>query len=79
MSVTLDYTSAPFVRCGNKLKLCSNGGDTGSKKCKRGYGEAYGRGLAKSVFGGKMASVAVKMFSHLIWFVNKFKNFVLSM
>jgi hypothetical protein len=25
-----------------KLKLSSNGGDCGSKKCERGYGGAYG-------------------------------------
>jgi hypothetical protein len=25
-----------------KSKLSSNGGDSGSKKCKQGYGEAYG-------------------------------------
>jgi hypothetical protein len=24
-----------------KLKLSSEGGDSGSKKCKRGYGDAY--------------------------------------
>jgi hypothetical protein len=49
-----------------KLKLSSDGGDSGSKNCKRGYGGAYGGGLAESAFGGNVASVAVKMFSHLI-------------
>jgi hypothetical protein len=34
-------TNALFVRCG-KLKLISDGGDSGSKKCKRGYGGACG-------------------------------------
>jgi hypothetical protein len=30
------------VRCGNKLKLISDSGDSGRKKSKRGYGGAYG-------------------------------------
>jgi hypothetical protein len=30
-----------FVRCGNYLKLSSDGGDSGSKKCKRGYGGVW--------------------------------------
>jgi hypothetical protein len=42
MSVTLDCTSAPFVRCGKKLKLNTGGGDSGSKKCKQGCNGAYG-------------------------------------
>jgi hypothetical protein len=42
MSVTPDWTSAPFVQCEKKLKFCSDGGDSGSKKCKRGYDGAYG-------------------------------------
>jgi hypothetical protein len=42
MSVTLDWTRAPLVQCGNKLKLSSDGGDSGSKKYKRGCGGAYG-------------------------------------
>jgi hypothetical protein len=32
MPVTLDCTSAPFVRCGKKLKLSSDGGDSGSNE-----------------------------------------------
>jgi hypothetical protein len=36
-----DCTSAQFVWCGKKLKLSSDGGDCGGKKCKRGYGGAY--------------------------------------
>jgi hypothetical protein len=32
MSVMLDFTDAPFVRTGEKLKLSSDGGDSGSKK-----------------------------------------------
>jgi hypothetical protein len=69
-----------------KLKLSSDGGDSGSKKYKRGYGG----GLAESAFDGSLgsggrfcvgafarnlASVAVKMFSHLIYFVKKFYKF----
>jgi hypothetical protein len=42
MSVTLECTSAPYVQCGKKLKLSSDGGDSGGNKCKRGYGGAYG-------------------------------------
>jgi hypothetical protein len=69
-----------------KLKLSSDGGDSGSKKCKRGCDCVYGgvwRGLAESVFGRSLessvgafgrnlASVAVKMFSHWIYFQKKF-------
>jgi hypothetical protein len=72
-----------------KLKLISDGGDSGSKKCKRGYGGAYG-GVWRSLrftgvwilesgtrfcvgaFGRNLVSVAVKMFSHLIYFIKKF-------
>jgi hypothetical protein len=39
MSVTLDCTSAPLVK---EFKLISDGGHSDSKKCKRGYGGAYG-------------------------------------
>jgi hypothetical protein len=54
-----------------KLKLSSHGGDSGSKKFKRGYGgvwrslESGGR-FCVGAFGRNLASVAVKMFSHLI-------------
>jgi hypothetical protein len=63
------------------MKLSSDGGNSGSKKCGRGYGGACGGGLAESAFSGStesnggfcvgafgrnLASVAVKMFSHLI-------------
>jgi hypothetical protein len=41
MSVTLDCTSAPFVRCGKKTEINYDDGDSGTKKCKRGYGGAY--------------------------------------
>jgi hypothetical protein len=49
-----------------KLKLSFDSGDSGSKKSKRGYGGVCGGGLAESVFGGILASVTVKTFSHLI-------------
>jgi hypothetical protein len=42
MSVTLGCTNASFVGCGKKLKFSSEGGGSGSKKCKRGYGGTYG-------------------------------------
>jgi hypothetical protein len=63
-----------------KFKLSSDGGDSGSNKCKRGYGGAYGGvwwslGSLESggrfcvgAFGRNLASVAVKMFSHFIYF-----------
>jgi hypothetical protein len=47
MSVTLDCTSARFLR-GGKLKLSSDRGDSGSNKCKRCYGVAYG-GVGRSL------------------------------
>jgi hypothetical protein len=70
-----------------KLKLSSNGGNSGSKKCKRGYGGAYG-GVWRSLESGCLfcvgafarnpASVASNMLSHLISFLRHFINFVLS-
>jgi hypothetical protein len=39
MSVTLDSTTAKFMR--KTLKLCSDGGDSGSKKFKRGCGGVW--------------------------------------
>jgi hypothetical protein len=81
MSVTLDCTSAPFVRCGKKLSY--GGGESRSKKCKRGYGGAYGEVWRRMnlagvcwrscvcAFGRSLASVALKMFSHVIYFVKK--------
>jgi hypothetical protein len=63
-----------------KYKLSSDGGDSGSKKCRRGHDGAYG-GIWRSLetddrfcvgaFGRNLASVAVEMFSHFIYFVNK--------
>jgi hypothetical protein len=70
------------------LKLSSDGGDSGRKKCKRGYDGAYG-GVWRSLesgdrlyvgaFGRKTASFAVEMFSNLIYFLRNFINFILSM
>jgi hypothetical protein len=51
MFATLECTSAPFVRCEKKLKLVSDGGDSGSKKCKRGCGGTYG-----GVWGGLISA-----------------------
>jgi hypothetical protein len=67
VSVTHNCTSAPFV-LREKLKLSSEGGDSGSKKYKRGYGGAYGGSVESGsrfcvgAFGKNLASVAVKMF-----------------
>jgi hypothetical protein len=36
------------------IKLNSDGCDSGTKKCKRGYYTACGRGLAGSAFGGSL-------------------------
>jgi hypothetical protein len=41
MSVTIDECAISATR--EKLKLSSESGDFGSKKCKRGYGGAYVR------------------------------------
>jgi hypothetical protein len=80
MSVTIDCTSAPFVRCGKKIKLSSDGGDFGSKKCKLGYGGACGGFWRETALesGGRFcvsaidripASVAVNVFLHVIYSV----------
>jgi hypothetical protein len=70
-----------------KTKLSSEGGNCGSKKCKRGSGGVYGgvwgslrlagdhtarRSICVGASGRNLASVAVKTFSHLICFINKF-------
>jgi hypothetical protein len=70
-------------------KVSFDGGDSGSKKCKWGYGDAYG-GVWQSLclagvwnpasgsqfyvgaFSRNLVSVAVKMFSQLIYFIKKF-------
>jgi hypothetical protein len=43
MSVTIISTSAQLVRYGKGLKLGSDGGNSGSRKDKWSYGDAYGR------------------------------------
>jgi hypothetical protein len=54
-----------------KLKLSLDGGDSGSKKCKKGYGGVWQSlhlvGVWSQVAGFvlvRLASVTVKMFSH---------------
>jgi hypothetical protein len=58
-----------------KLKLSTDGDDSGSKKCYEAMialmVESGGR-LCVGAFGGNLASVAVKMFSHLIYFIQTF-------
>jgi hypothetical protein len=90
VSVTLDYGCAVREMW---EKLSSDGGESGSKKCKRGYGGAYGviwRSLCLAgvwsqvvgfvlVFDRNLASVAVKMCSHLVLLKRHFINCVLSM
>jgi hypothetical protein len=64
-----------------KMKLHSDGGNSGSNKYKRGYGGSYGGvwrcpdvgGLfCVGAFGRNLGSVTVKMFSPLIYFIKKF-------
>jgi hypothetical protein len=43
MSVMLDWMNTPFMRAmRKKSNLSSDGGDSGRKKPKRGYGGIYG-------------------------------------
>jgi hypothetical protein len=71
-----------------KIKLSSDGGDSGSKECKRGYGGIWqslrlarvwslksGSRFCAGVFGRNLAPVAMKMFSHLIHFIKKSYKF----
>jgi hypothetical protein len=76
------------VRCGNKLKLSSDCGDSDTKKRKRGYGggcDGSGgvcvfreSGIRLSLrfyvgaFGRNLASVALQVFSRLFLFKNRF-------
>jgi hypothetical protein len=89
MSATLDWMSWVVRAMRKNLKLSYKWGNSGSKKCKRGYGGAHG-GVWWSLriegvwaldsdglfcvdeFGRNRASVAVIMFTHLIWFKKKF-------
>lgn len=59
------------------LKPSSEGGDCGSKKCRRSYNwvwrglESGGTFLLVRLAGIYLASVALKIFSHLICFIQK--------
>jgi hypothetical protein len=69
-----------------KLKLSFGCGDSGSKKCRRGvyggvwrslclegvWGLELGDRFCVGAFGKTLASVAVKMFSHLIYLIKTF-------
>jgi hypothetical protein len=78
--------------CDAEKKLNSDGGDSGSKKCKLYYGGVYsgvwrslrlaGDGSLESgsrfcvgAFGRYLASVAMKMFSNLIYCIKKCYKF----
>jgi hypothetical protein len=54
-----------------KLKLNFDGGDFWSNKCKRGYRGAYG-GVWRSL---RLAGVAMKISTHLIYFIKKCYKF----
>lgn len=67
-----------------KLKLTSDGGNSDNKKHKRGYGSAYRRAWRSLESGGRcfvgafdknIGLVAVKMFSHLIYYIKVSHNF----
>jgi hypothetical protein len=63
-----------------KIKFISDGGDSGSKKYKRGYGGVWRKssqavGFVLVRFGRNLVSVAVKMFSDLIYFMKLFYKF----
>jgi hypothetical protein len=75
----------------DKLKLCSDSGDSGSKKCKRSCGGAYGwsgrsasggslqSGVRRLVYvgacGRNLVSVTAKTFPHLTYFIKKIDKF----
>jgi hypothetical protein len=77
MSVKLDECVIRAAR--KETKLISDSGDSGSKKYERGYGDAceyaLGKGLKSGgrsyvgAFGRNRASVAMKKFSYLIYFL----------
>jgi hypothetical protein len=67
-----------------KLKLSSDSGDSGSKKCKRGYvgtsdgvwqSLETGSQYCVGAFGRNLALVTMKIFSHFIYFIKKFYKF----
>jgi hypothetical protein len=74
-------TGRLYHSCDTEKKNSSVGGDCGSKKCKRGYGDACGGvwrnmllpGVWNQAAGFVLVSltVAVKMFSHETYFIKK--------
>jgi hypothetical protein len=66
-----------------KLKLISDGGDFGSKKCIRGYGGVWPSLRLAGVWSQAVGFVLVRLagiwlqspFSHLIYFIKKFYKF----
>jgi hypothetical protein len=87
MSVRLHSMRAPFVLCRKRLKLSSDGGDSGNKKCKRGCGGAYG-GIRRSlrlagVWSHAISFVLVRLVGsrceHSIYMKLNFINYVISM
>jgi hypothetical protein len=70
----------------NKFKLSSDSGDSDSKKCKQGYGGVWwGSGVRSQAVCFVLVHLAGiclqsrEDYSYLIWFINKFTNFVLLM
>jgi hypothetical protein len=60
MSVMFYWKCAPFMRCRKKFKLISDGGDSGSKRCKRGYSSTYDLRLA-GVWSQAVGFVVVRL------------------
>jgi hypothetical protein len=83
MSVTLDSTSAPFVRCGKNLNSVLTVATLVATNANRGLRwrlaesvfcgslESGGR-FCVGAFGRNLVSVTMKKFSHLIYFIKKF-------
>jgi hypothetical protein len=61
MSVTLDWTSAPLVRCSRNGNLNSDGGDSGSKKCKSDYGGVWQSLCLAGVWSQAVGFVLVRL------------------
>jgi hypothetical protein len=79
MSVTLDFASVPFVSY-ERFETIYDGRNSGSMKCIRGYGGANGGVWQSLESGGRfcdsargrnLASFAIKLFSHVIYFIKK--------
>jgi hypothetical protein len=71
---------------GGQIQFSSYGGDIGSKNRRQGYGGAYcvsafGESLklngwfCTAAIGRNQVSIALKIFSHLIYFIKKFYKF----